>query len=150
MRKLTSRLAGAALEGALISLLVIGLIALPALAAKGGNGGKPSGGGSSTLAMVMVDPADTVANHGDVVTFTVSTTATDRPFVSVKCYQASGLVYSASAGFFDDYPWPWARNFSLASSAWSAGAADCTATLYYTRSTGRHVNLASVDFGVVE
>jgi hypothetical protein len=144
------RFLGAAAEALLITTLMFGLIAGSTFAAKGGNGhggGKPGGNGdsSATLALVMVDPADSTANHGDVVTFDVATTSTDRPFVSLKCYQASTLVYSASAGFFDDYPWD--QLYTLSSNAWTAGAADCVATLYYFTSNGRQRAVKSMNFG---
>ena len=125
---------GAAAEAGLITLLIFGLTAGSALAGKGGNGGgndggKPGGKSSSSLTLVVLAPPD--ANYGEQVTFEVSTTATDKPLVRLECSQGGTLVYSASAGFYDGYPWPWAQNFTLSSSYWTGGAADCTATLYH-------------------
>ena len=93
------RLFGASAEALIIVILVIGLMAVPVLGARGGGGGgggKPSGGGSGSLALVMVNDADAdgVVSHGDSITFTVTTTA-DRPYVSVKCSQGGTLVYAA-------------------------------------------------------
>src|SRR5262245_38555551 len=86
---------------------------LPAMAAKGGAGARGHGGsgggsttgGNGTIALKMADPTDTVANWADQVTFTVSTTATNRPFVALDCYQGGSRVYGFSAGIFPDYPW---------------------------------------------
>jgi hypothetical protein len=129
----TSRLAGAALEAGLISLLVIGLLVVPVFAAKGGGGGGGKGHhgsgttGSGTVTMAMVDPADTTANQGDWITFTVSTTATDQPWVNLKCWQGGDLVAQGWNGYFEGSLT--GRNFGLYSPAWTAGAADCTAYL---------------------
>jgi hypothetical protein len=41
------------------------------------------------------------------------------------------VVYSATSGFYASYPWPWTRNMTLKSQAWSGGAASCTARLYF-------------------
>ena len=122
---------------ALAGLLTAGALALaPATAfagkatGTGGKGGKPSGGSSSlTLVMVTDNNGDGAANYNDTVTFNVSTTQTQYPTVDLRCYQSGTLVYSASAGFYSSYPWPWARNMTLASGSWTGGAASCTATL---------------------
>jgi hypothetical protein len=65
------------------------------------------------------------------VTFNVSTTATDRPFVQLACFQGGTQVYSYQAGFYPDYRW--SLVFTLSSNAWTGGAAECTANLDYTR-----------------
>ena len=143
------RLFGASAEALIIVILVFGLLAIPVLAAKGGGGGKPAGGGSSSsLSLVMVDVADTVANHGDMVTFSVATTATDKPWVTLNCYQAGTWVSTSNAGFFEAYPW--APNFTLESGGWTSGAGDCTAVLYMVSSNGRSRNLATLNFHVTE
>lgn len=128
----------AVLEGALASLLVVGLMAGTAFAARGGGNGSTTGGGS--LALVLAS-GDTVANHGDTITFAVTTSAT-RPFVGLSCYVSGALVYQASVGFFPDYPW--AQNFVLASNGWTAGAADCAARLYTTKDGTRTTTLATL------
>jgi len=133
----------------LIALLTLALTAVPVFAGKGGNGkggaGKPGGGGNLTL--MVLDPDDGGANFGEQVTFEVSTTATDQPMVQVDCYQAGAHVYWASAGFYASYPWPWATNFTLRSSYWTGGAANCTATLYMFDGR-RYQNLTSIAFDV--
>ena len=143
------RLFGASAEALIIVILITGLLAIPVLGARGGGGGKPAGGDSnSSLSLVMVDPADTVANHGDQVTFSVATTATDKPWVRLDCYQSGTWVSTSNAGFFEAYPW--APNFSLESGGWTSGAGDCIATLYLVTSNGRSHNLASLNFHVTE
>ena len=143
------RLFGASAEALIIVILILGLLAVPVLGAKGG--GKGGGGGgkpvaaNGTISLVMVDPADTVASHGDQVTFNVATTATDRPFVSLNCYQDGVWVYAASAGFFPDYPW--SQEFTLAND-WFTSAGDCTARLYMTKDGSRSTTLATLDFHV--
>jgi hypothetical protein len=82
------------------------------------------------------------------VTFSVSTTATDKPSVRLDCYQGGSLVYTHSAGFYPSYPWPQSQNYVLQSSAWTGGAADCTATLYYMNSKGTSVTLTTLSFPV--
>lgn len=147
IRQFTSHSLAAVAEAGLIALLVIGLIAMPAFAAKGGGGGK--GGGSrdaGSLALVMVDETDTQANHGDVVTFAVSTTATDKPYVNVRCYQDGAFVYDAWAGFF---PGAWfGQEFTLSSNAWTDGAADCNARLVMWGNNGRERTLTTMPFPV--
>jgi hypothetical protein len=143
-----------------LSLAVLALALVPAagLAAKGGNGasqgggGKPGGGGgSSSLTLVVVSSPynDGLPHYGGTVTFDVSTTATAKPTVKVECNQGGVVVYRASAGFYPEYPWQWARNFSLGSGAWTGGAADCVATMYYVSSNGRTNTLATLPFQVL-
>ena len=129
------------------------LLVPAALAAKGGNSSKPAGGGgtSSTSSisgpvMVVDHNANGAANWNDQVTFNVSTTATDRPYVLLNCYQSGTWVSTATGGFFPESPW--APNFTLSSGAWTSGAGDCTATLYLINSHGRTQNLASFSFHV--
>lgn len=149
------RLVGASLEASLVVLLVFGLIASTAFAAKGGNGGgkgagKPGAGGesSSTLAISMVvdQNGDGVPNWNDQVTFEVSTSATDKPWVRLDCYQAGTWVSTTTHGFFSDYPWP--ATFTLASGGWTGGDGDCTATLYAVGSNGKARDLAAMSFHV--
>jgi hypothetical protein len=148
VRSLTSRVAGAATEGALISLLVIGLIAVPAFAAKGGGGGKPTGdtAGSGTIAAVFMDGA-TEGHYGARVTFDLSTSATPYPYVHIMCYQGS-LVAEGRTGFF-----PTAMGdewFYLGPTPnWQGGEAECTAKLEKYSRKGWSV-LASTSFHVYE
>jgi hypothetical protein len=118
-------------------------LAGPALAA--GKGGGKGGGstGSSSLSLVLLNSTDGVPHWDQQVTFDVSTTATTSPFVRLDCYQNGTWVYTASAGFFPAYPW--SRNYTLASTSWMSGAADCTATLYSTSNGGsRTTTLATL------
>ena len=132
----------------LVAILAVTLLSLataaPAGAAKGqGGGGKPSAGSSaSSIRLVLLDSPDDVANHGERVTFAVSTSATTRPFVSLNCYQGSEWVYSASIGVFDGYLW--AQEFTLASTSWPSGSADCTARLYSSKDGIRTTTLATM------
>ena len=141
--KATSHAFLALLEAALIATLVVGLIAGTAFAAKGGGQGKPSGGGgSSSITLVMVADANAngLPNWADTVTFDISTSKTNRPYLSVRCYQDGTLVYAADAGFYPSYPWPGAQLMPLYSPSWTGGAADCTAVL--------NSKLARLDFHV--
>ena len=42
----------------------------------------------------------TQAAHNGRVTFNVSTTATDRPFVGLRCWQGTNFVYDGYVGYF--------------------------------------------------
>lgn len=138
------RLLGAATEAGLITLLIFGLIAGTALAGPGGKGGggKPSGG---SLQHYLLDGTDAVANHTERVAFTVATSATDRPFVGVRCWQGANFVLDGYTGYFPSYMFePW---ITLDSSYWAAGEpANCTARLFYYDRRGNQKVLASVDF----
>jgi hypothetical protein len=143
-------------EGALISVLAIGLVAGSALAAKpsaGGTGGGKHGGGgtggSGTVAVVLntdVNGNGSI-NWGDTVTYTVATTATVYPYVSTQCTQSGTLVLSDSAGFFASYAWPDSRFLRLATDRWTGGAASCTARLY-SMDGGSQSILGTVAFSV--
>jgi len=119
-----------------------------ALAGKGkpGGGGGGGGGSTSSLQLVLLDSTDGLPHWGQRITFNVSTTATDRPFVSVNCYQGSVWVYADSVGYFADYPW--VKEFTLAAASWPSGAADCTARLYSTKDGTRTTTLATLSLHV--
>lgn len=143
------RRSGPAMTAVTVVLITMLGASSPALAAKGG-GGKPPGGGSSSssVRLVLLDSTDGLPHYGQRVTFSVSTTATTRPFVRLNCYQNGGWLYSASAGYFADYPW--SQDLILSSSAsggWSGGAADCDATLY-SNDGRRSTDLATIAFHV--
>jgi hypothetical protein len=115
--------------------------------AKGGHGGGGGAGGGSSVSLVLVDPSsDGMAHSGQQVTFAVATTATTSPFVSLNCYKDGVWVYTASAGFFAAYPW--SQNFTLSSSSWTSGDAECTARLYSSRDGTRTTTLATTSFHV--
>ena len=127
-------------------LLIVGPVAGSASAKRNSDQSSGSRGkGESSLALVVLDPAGGEPVQGGQVTFDVSTTVTDKPLVSLDCYQGDEWVYWASAGFYDEYPWQWARNFTLVSDHWTAGSAECTATLYY-HDGRRYRDLTSIGF----
>jgi hypothetical protein len=136
---------GLALLAALAALV---LAAAPAaMAAKGsggGAGGKHGGGstGTGSISLVLLDSTDGLAHYGQHVTFNVSTTATNQPWVHLQCYQNGTLVAEGWDGYFDGSLS--GRNFTLASPSWTGGAADCTATL----TTPQWAPLASTSFHV--
>jgi hypothetical protein len=101
----------------------------------------------SSLTLVPIDSTDGAAHYGQQITFKVKTSKTDRPFVSVDCYQGDTHVYWASAGFFPDYPWPWNQVFTLSSAYWTGGDADCVAKMYY-KTHQRLRTLAKLPFHV--
>ncbi len=87
--------------------------------------------GTSSLSLVLLNSTDGLPHWGQTVTFTVSTTATTQPDVTLVCYRNGALIYSDWAGFYAGYPWPGSQNMVLSSQAWTSGAASCTATLSY-------------------
>ena len=137
----------AVLEGALIAMLVVGLMAGTAFAGRGG-GGKPSGGGG-TLALVMVADANTNGqpNWRDRITFNVPTSGSNNLTVGVRCWQGTNFVYDGYVGY---YPGAWFDPyFTLDGMHWNSTLdATCNARLFYysTRGTERIVNTTS--FGV--
>lgn len=136
--------AGAVLAGV---VLVLSLALVPAaFAGKGGGSGGGGGGGSIAGPMLVTDVnGNGVANYGDTVTFNVSA-STSTPYVDLVCSQNGGVVYSATAGFFASYPWPWTKDMNLASQMWTGGNADCVATLYTFNSRAKKVVLATLKF----
>lgn len=144
------------LAGSVIAVagLAVALALTPAaLAGKPGGGGTggSTGGSGGTLSLVMVKDmnGNGAPEYGDTVTFSVSTTATTMPYVTVNCYQGGTLVYQASNGIFAI---SLNQNFVLGgTTAWQSGAASCTAYLQNWSSYSRHhtvTNLASMDFSV--
>jgi hypothetical protein len=134
---------------AMILALVLALLAPVAVAAKGGGGkGKPGwgGGSGSSLGLVLLNSTDGLPHYGQQVTFEVSTTVTDRPFVQLSCYQNGVLVYSFQAGFYEGYPW--SKVYTLSSNAWTGGAAECSAELVYTTDGKRLKTLVTLNFHV--
>ena len=130
-----------ALAAALLALAV----APAALAGKGGGKGGAGATGGGTLKLVVLDGPDSLANHRERITFQVSTTATDRPFVGVRCWQGDSWVLDAYVGIFPGYEYdPW---ITLDSDYWKDGmAATCTARLFYSDRRGNQVVLATLDF----
>ncbi len=134
------RVGVAVLEAALVTALTFGLIAGSAFAGRGGggagggggkhgSGGNTTGGTGSLTLREVTDVGAAGATWGDTIRFDVSTTATTEPHVNLTCKQGGTVVYSASTGYYDSYPWPWTQDMTLSSQAWSGGAANCTAVL---------------------
>jgi hypothetical protein len=114
---------------ALVALLALTLVLVPAAAAGKGRGkpGAPSGDGSSTIKLVVVNSTDGLPHYGQKVTFEVYTSATAYPWVLLECSQNGSLVYQYSKGIF---PTSLGQIFTLGPTpAWTGGAADCTAYL---------------------
>ena len=130
------------------SLVGAFVCAAPALA---GNGSRAALSKSSSIDLVVVDSstglaaATTAPSWGQVVTFDV-TTAVDQPYVTLNCYQDGAWVYSMTAGAWPEAPG--SHYFTLSSSAWAGGAADCSANLHATGSNGKTVSLATLPFHV--
>ena len=100
--------------------------------------------GTVALVMVTDQNGDGQPNWGDTITFDVQTTASE-PNLDLICRQEGKVVYGATTGFYDSYPWPWTQNMTLSSSAWSGGAAGCTARLYAFAGK-KTETLATLDF----
>ena len=130
-----------------LAFAAVGAIAVwQSLAAPHSGGGGKTSGGTLSLRMVLDQNSDGMPNWNDEITFDVSTTATDKPWVKLNCYQNGNWVSTATAGFFPAYAW--APNFTLASGSWTSGAGDCTATLYMVTSNGRSKDLGTLSFHV--
>src|SRR5688572_2887469 len=92
------------LGATILAIGLIGALILPA-AAFAGKGGAKGGGATSSQAslnLVVLDGPE-AANHNDRVAFATNQTATDRPFVGVRCYQGTEWVLDAYVGLFDGY-----------------------------------------------
>jgi hypothetical protein len=138
--------AQAILEGALLSVIVVVLVAGTALAAKGG--GQTTGTTSSLVGPVMVLDANgnRQSNYGDEITFTVTTTAS-QPEVGVRCWQGTTWMYDAYVSYFNSWLSP--QYFLLTSTKWDpAVIADCTARLFYYNKRGQENVLATLKFSV--
>lgn len=99
--------------------------------------------GHSTIAMNQRTAA---LQMGGQVTFAVSTSRTDRPWVSVACYQSRALVYKQYHGMFAGYYTD--PVFTLGPTpSWTSGGASCVGTLLYF-SNGREHTLATTSFTV--
>lgn len=105
---------------------------------------KTSTAGNS-LTLVVKSGPDLIPNWSETVTFNVTSTVYKK-WVDLYCYQNGVYVYSQTAGFFAEYPW--AQNYTLASAYWTAGGANCTATLYTATTKGHRTNLATLNFTV--
>ncbi len=107
------------------------------------NGGTTSSG----LTLVLVNSTDGSAHWGQQITFSVSTTKTTEPHVSVACSQNGAVVYRNDAGYYASYPWPWMQTMTLSAYNWTGGAASCAASLYYF-SGSKTITLTTLNFQV--
>lgn len=135
---------------ALVAATAALLLALApvAFAAKGGGGGGGKGGSataSGSLSLVLINSSDGLPHWGQTVTFDVTTTVS-QPYVTLNCFQNGAQVYTMTAGFYASYPFT--HYYTLSSSSWTSGAADCTADLHYSTSSGKRVTLATLSFPV--
>ncbi len=124
---------------------------LQSSAAPGGGkgGGKPNQGtGSLSLVMEKDVNGDGLPNHGDFIKFNVATTATDKPWVNLKCYSGSTLIAEGWETYFDGG----LGNgiFGLYSGPWTSGAAECTAYLKLFDGKGNddYSTITSISFRV--
>jgi hypothetical protein len=136
-------------RSALVASLALVLALVPAALAGKGKPGGGGGTGSGTIKLVLLNSTDGLPHVMQQVTFDVFTTATQYPWVTLDCYDATGAwVYHGSNGIF---PTSLGSDFTLGSNTWMSGAADCTAWLqnwdsYWKR--GTITNLASTSFHV--
>jgi hypothetical protein len=139
IRSVFSHSLQALLEGALIAMLVVGLIAGTAFAAKGSHTG-------SSVSLVALESTDGAAHQGQDVTFKF-TTSNAYPVISLSCSKNGNVVYGSSGPMYWPNMWDFDGVFTLASQAWTEGAADCRADLKGTQ-RGKIVLLASTSFHV--
>ena len=131
----------------LSAFLVLGTVSQMAGAA----GGKK--GGTTTLSLVVLEDGTTtrstseaLPHWGGQITFDVATSATDKPYVNVRCYQGSAFVYDGWGGF---YAGNWSGQiYTLSSTYWTGGEADCDAALVMFGKNGRSRTLATRSFHV--
>jgi len=130
IRSVLSHSAQAIAEGALISLLVVGLMAGSAFAAKGGVGGGGGGhkGSSGTGSYtVSVSPAGPYT-LGETVSATTNAPvySDNNGWITLVCKQGGVVVASATHA---NFPGGWYYNtpFSLGpSQSWTSGDANCS------------------------
>jgi hypothetical protein len=137
IRSALSHVAQAVLEGLLIALLVVGLMAGTAFAGKSGgsatSGGKhPVSGGTFSVKMVNDQNGNGGPNWGDTITYDLSKVTVQNPFITTTCTQGKTSVLSTWAGYYDAYLWPAAQNILLKTEYWTGGSATCTAVLSNT------------------
>jgi len=147
MIRLFASRAGRLLLGIWLMILITslgGLNLIPVASHNSGHGGTTS---TSSLSLVLLNSTDGLPHYGQSVTFSVSTTATSYPNVSLACYQNGALVLGAAAGFYPSYPWPGSEIMALSTASWTGGGANCTAKLYYFSGT-KTVTLTTLNFQV--
>ena len=103
---------------------------------------------TSTLTLVLLNSTDGKPHYGQNITFSVSTSATTEPHVSLACSQNGAVVYRTETGYYASYAWPWTQTMTLSSYVWTGGGAGCTAVLYYFNGR-KTVNLKTLNFDVL-
>lgn len=127
-----------------LAIAIVGFSTAVSAAPEAGRGK----GKSDSTSSITLDQSGTIY-HGDAVTFTVATTATDRPFSTVTCEQNGELLYRSTRGHFDDYyEYVGEPIHYLSSFGWTGGDADCQADLTYRARNGRYRVVASTTFAV--
>jgi hypothetical protein len=136
-RALARHTAKVALEGGLIAILSVGLLAGPALAGKTAGGGahKTPSGGTLSIKMVTDTNGNGAPNFADQVAWDVSKTTVTNPYVTTTCTQGGVTVLTTWAGYYPGYLWPGAQIITLSSDVWTGGPATCTGVLYGTSTT---------------
>lgn len=126
---------------------IFAAIAVTAIAAPV-SAGKPGGATATTnsLSVVLVSTNDATINHGDQVTFKVTTTYT-YPVVSATCTQNGVVVYGDSHPMYTPNAFNDPGIFVLSSTAWPSGGASCTAALKVQKKTGV-TTVATTSFSV--
>jgi hypothetical protein len=131
----------------IVTAAIVGLVAViagPAIA-----GGK--GAGSSISLVRLSDAARLTSSSptlGEQVTFDVSTTRTDWPWVQNRCWQDGRLVYEEWRGFYAGYAG--GTTFVLGpTNNWSGGSAECEGRLVRYASGGNAQTLASTKYNVI-
>ena len=107
--------------------------------------GSPKSSSSITLVVLSSErTAEAAPQQGDQVTFEISTNA-ERPYVLLNCYQGGTWIYAGQAPFWGTL----SRSFTLATTAWTSGGAECTARLGSLNADGtRFRELATTSFAV--
>jgi hypothetical protein len=147
IRSVLSHSAQAVAEGALIALLVVGLMVGTAFAAKGGHGGGASGATGGYSVTVTPGGPYTFGEEISVTTNAPVYPNNTGPWIELKCYQGTVLVMSDShAGFSAGwyYNWPF---YLGPTQYWASGAADCTVRVWH-QANNRQVTDAKTSFHV--
>jgi len=99
---------------------------------------------ASSTGSQLTATSTSTPHYLDTITFSVSTTATNQPFVNLVCYQGGALALNSWDAYFGPLS---GQTFVLGSGMWAGGAADCTAYLGMDTSNKYKV-LASTSFHV--
>jgi hypothetical protein len=124
-------------------LIFVVSASMPAFAGKGAS---RSGSSIQLAPLAQTLTEGTWPHFGDRVTFLVSTSRTDYPWVQNRCWQNGTLVLEQWHGFFDGYMF--GQTFTLGpTTRWTAGAASCEARLM-SQDNGRNRVLAATSYQV--